>query len=176
MAIFPAPTVHLTTNADSAAKTSTFTSPFTPPVQAMGPKTNLGYIYSTLPALTLTKDADLTHSSAVAAAGPPFKFFPGEGASAIAYLDIAANPEQEDGFWHRTQTVDYIVLLEGELELSLDGGESRLIKKGDVVVQRAPMHKWKNLSKTEGARMLTVSLGVQGAVEGNMEFPTGGPE
>jgi hypothetical protein len=35
---------------------------------------------------------------------------------------------------HRTQTLDYSVLLEGEMELMLDGGEVRVVRKGDVVV------------------------------------------
>ena len=62
------------------------------------------------------------------------------------------------------------MVLEGELELSLDGGETRAVRKGDVVVQRGVMHKWKNLSRTEGATYVVVSLGVEGAVEGGMEF------
>jgi quercetin dioxygenase-like cupin family protein len=61
-------------------------------------------------------------------------------------------------------------MLEGELELTLDGGEKRVIKMGDVVVQRAVMHKWKNLSRTEGARYVAVLLGTEGAVEGGIEF------
>lgn len=43
-----------------------------------------------------------------------------------------------------------------------------------VVAQRAAMHRWKNMSRTEGARFLVVSLGVEGAVEGGME--SGGEE
>lgn len=66
--------------------------------------------------------------------------------------------------------MDYILVLEGELELSIDGGDKRTVKKGEAIVQRAAMHKWKNLSKTEGARYAVVSLGAAGAVEGAMEF------
>jgi quercetin dioxygenase-like cupin family protein len=62
------------------------------------------------------------------------------------------------------------VLLEGELELSLDGGETRLVKAGEVVVQRACMHSWKNPSKTKGARMFAIAVGSVGAEEGAMEF------
>jgi len=70
--------------------------------------------------------------------------------------------------------MDYVVILEGEIELSLDGGEKKTLKKGDVIIGRAPMHKTKNLSKTEGARFFFVMLGSEGAVEGKMEF--GGEE
>lgn len=62
-------------------------------------------------------------------------------------------------------------MLEGELELTLDGGETKLVKRGDVVVQRRAMHAWKNLSATEGARLFAVSIGDEGAEEGVMEFP-----
>ncbi|KAJ8101693.1 hypothetical protein POJ06DRAFT_288521 [Lipomyces tetrasporus] len=166
----PAPSVHITTNSDSEAKTSSFLPLTAPPTQVLGPTTSLSYVYSTLPFFTLTHNADLTHHVAAASSGPPYVSFPVAGGSAIVYLNFGPNPEQEEGFWHRTQTVDYIVVLEGELELSLDGGEKRVVKTGDVVVQRAPMHKWKNLSRTEGARYVAVLLGAEGAVEGGMEF------
>lgn len=52
-------------------------------------------------------------------------------------------------------------MMEGEMELTMDGGERRVVKKGDVVVQRAVMHAWRNLSKTEPARMAVVSLGCE---------------
>lgn len=71
---------------------------------------------------------------------------------------------------HRTQTVDYVVVIDGVVELGLDGGEKRVMKKGDVIVQRGTMHQWKNLSKTEGASVVVVVIGVEGAVEGKMEF------
>lgn len=61
-------------------------------------------------------------------------------------------------------------MLKGELELTVEGGDKKVLKAGDIVVQRAPMHKWKNLSRTEGARYVAVTIGVQGAVEGHMEF------
>ena len=72
---------------------------------------------------------------------------------------------------HRTNTLDYIVILDGELELTLDSGETRVMKKGDAVVQRALMHAWRNLSKTESARMVAVAVGAENAVEHEMIFP-----
>ena len=46
---------------------------------------------------------------------------------------------------HRTQTVDYAVVLEGELTLLLDDEDVKL-KAGDVVVQRGTNHAWSNRS------------------------------
>lgn len=43
-----------------------------------------------------------------------------------------------------------------ELELSFGGGEKRVVKSGDAVVQRAAMHAWRNVSKTEGAKVAVV--------------------
>lgn len=44
---------------------------------------------------------------------------------------------------HRTRTLDYVVVLEGEIHLLLDEGEVRL-RAGDVVVQRGTNHAWIN--------------------------------
>jgi naringenin degradation protein FdeH len=46
---------------------------------------------------------------------------------------------------HRTQTLDYVVIIEGELVLQLDDSEVTL-KQGDVVVQRGTNHAWENRS------------------------------
>jgi len=59
-------------------------------------------------------------------------------------------------FMHRTQSLDYGIVLEGEVEMILDSGEVKLMKRGDVAVQRATMHAWRNPSKTEWARMVFV--------------------
>jgi quercetin dioxygenase-like cupin family protein len=46
---------------------------------------------------------------------------------------------------HRTETIDYGVVLEGEIHLVLDDSEVRLTA-GDVVVQRGTDHAWANRS------------------------------
>ncbi|MGJ7542454.1 cupin domain-containing protein [Variovorax sp. LT1R16] len=49
-------------------------------------------------------------------------------------------------FWfHKTQTLDYAICLEGEIYAMLDEGE-RLMKAGDVLVQQATNHSWSNRS------------------------------
>jgi quercetin dioxygenase-like cupin family protein len=57
---------------------------------------------------------------------------------------------------HRTQSVDFGIVLEGIIELILDDGKRQLLQRGDVAVQRATMHAWKNPSGTEWTRMLFV--------------------
>ncbi|KAJ0416729.1 hypothetical protein BJY00DRAFT_316610 [Aspergillus carlsbadensis] len=57
---------------------------------------------------------------------------------------------------HRTVSLDYGVVLEGEVELVLDSGATRLLKRGDIAVQRGTNHAWRNPSTTTWARMLYV--------------------
>lgn len=47
---------------------------------------------------------------------------------------------------HRTRSIDYGIVLEGELTMELDGGSVTRLKTGDVVVQRGTNHLWHNLS------------------------------
>ncbi len=49
------------------------------------------------------------------------------------------------GMTHRTDTIDYVVVLEGEIWALLDEGEVCL-RAGDVLVQRGTMHAWSNRS------------------------------
>jgi quercetin dioxygenase-like cupin family protein len=44
---------------------------------------------------------------------------------------------------HRTDSIDYAVVLSGEIDMDLDGTEVRL-KAGDVLVQRGTIHNWFN--------------------------------
>ncbi|KAL4803141.1 RmlC-like cupin domain-containing protein [Aspergillus unguis] len=57
---------------------------------------------------------------------------------------------------HRTVSIDFGVVLEGEVELVLDSGETRTLKRGDVAVQRGTNHAWRNCSSEGWARMLYV--------------------
>ena len=57
---------------------------------------------------------------------------------------------------HRTISLDYGVVIEGEVELVLDSGETRVLKRGDVAIQRGTMHAWRNMSQDNWARMMYV--------------------
>ena len=46
---------------------------------------------------------------------------------------------------HRTETVDYGIVLEGEIVLIMDEGET-LVRAGDIVIQRGTNHGWSNRS------------------------------
>lgn len=47
---------------------------------------------------------------------------------------------------HRTVSLDYGVVVDGTTELALDSGEKKVLKKGDVFVQRGTAHAWRNLT------------------------------
>ena len=59
---------------------------------------------------------------------------------------------------HRTQTIDYAIVVKGTVVLVLDDGERRVLNEGDVVVQRGTSHSWRNESK-DWARTYFVVIG-----------------
>jgi hypothetical protein len=48
-------------------------------------------------------------------------------------------------FMHKTETIDYGIVLDGELTLIMDVGET-VVRAGDIVVQRGTNHGWANRS------------------------------
>ncbi|KAH7396854.1 hypothetical protein DE146DRAFT_53819 [Phaeosphaeria sp. MPI-PUGE-AT-0046c] len=75
------------------------------------------------------------------------------GGTVLRHVDV---PPETACKMHRTVSLDYGCVLEGEVELLLDSGEKRVMKRGDVAIQRGTMHQWINNSKNEWARMLFV--------------------
>ena len=47
-------------------------------------------------------------------------------------------------------------MLQGEIELVLDSGETRLLMPGDIVIQRGTMHAWRTPSKSKWSRMIFI--------------------
>ncbi|AND91491.1 cupin domain-containing protein [Bradyrhizobium diazoefficiens] len=54
-------------------------------------------------------------------------------------------PDSPHPLMHRTETVDYGIVISGEITLVLDKSEANL-KAGDVVIQRGTNHAWANRS------------------------------
>lgn len=58
---------------------------------------------------------------------------------------------------HRTETLDYGVIIDGTTELVLDSGEKKVLSKGDVFVQRGTAHSWLNVTeKNDNSGVLRV--------------------
>lgn len=96
---------------------------------------------------------------------PPDEVYPHNAGDAV-FDEIGAHEERDAGggnnadkhFWfHRTESIDYAMVLEGEITLVLDIGETTL-RAGDVIVQRATAHAWSNRT-TENARVAFVLVG-----------------
>lgn len=66
---------------------------------------------------------------------------------------------------HRTDSIDYAVVLSGEIDMELDTETVRL-KAGDVLVQRGTMHNWVNRGK-EAAIVAFVLVAAQPVAVGD---------
>lgn len=61
-------------------------------------------------------------------------------------LGVEIKPGAPHPMMHQTQTLDYIIILSGELYLIMEEGET-LLKTGDIVIQRGTNHAWSNRSE-----------------------------
>jgi len=66
--------------------------------------------------------------------------------------------EPDNPGMHKTDTVDYIVVLEGEVTLELDDGKTVDLKPHDIVIQNGTRHAWRNRGKT-GVTILAFMVG-----------------
>jgi len=80
---------------------------------------------------------------------PPGSAVPSGSASEIAdswsRFHDAGVYEAGGGGWHRTDSLDLVLVVEGEIVLELDDGAHKLTK-GDCVVQTGTRHRWVNRS------------------------------
>ena len=107
------------------------------------------YVTSGFPT-TLADDADIATYKDFLQSPPGLTV---QNGTVLRYVDF---PPAKTCPMHRTVSLDYGVVLEGAVELILDSGETKVMNRGDVCVQRATMHAWRNTSETEYARMLFV--------------------
>ena len=64
------------------------------------------------------------------------------------FLDEHGVRDKSDArhFWfHKTQSLDYAIVLDGEIYALMDEGET-LMRAGDILIQRATNHSWSNRS------------------------------
>lgn len=54
-------------------------------------------------------------------------------------------PPGNDAHMHRTETIDYVIVLEGEIQMGMDDSTVTL-KAGDILIQRGTNHAWANRS------------------------------
>lgn len=148
---FPDPRV-LVTGHDSAGKAIVQSSTVEETKAYAGMRVSHTLLYSTseFPP-DLNNDKDIKLHEELKASGKLNIVNP--GGTIIRVVNFAPHNKS---MMHRTQSLDYGVVMEGEIVMELDDGNKTLMSKGDVAVQRATMHTWKNASETEWARMLFV--------------------
>jgi quercetin dioxygenase-like cupin family protein len=76
---------------------------------------------------------------------PPDSDWRGSADGKAAFKSIGAGHAQDsassDPMMHRTSTVDYIIVLKGEIHAIMETGE-KLLRAGDILVQRGTNHSW----------------------------------
>jgi mannose-6-phosphate isomerase-like protein (cupin superfamily) len=78
---------------------------------------------------------------------------PPENGSRFIVMEFAPGIASE---MHRTETIDYIAVLEGEIDMDMDDSSVKL-RAGDVMVQRGTHHAWVNRGSVP-ARLAIVLL------------------
>jgi quercetin dioxygenase-like cupin family protein len=150
---------------------SVFTSDGAVPAAGTAPSGTVFYeLWATdeTPATIGAGPADAVSSAPGALSAPP-----APGGTLIRINDL---PPGAGSPMHRTQTVDYAIVLDGEVVLVLDEGET-VLRAGDVVVQRGTSHRWENRS---GATARVAFVFIDGAFTAKLlttlgsEAPGGG--
>ncbi len=103
----------------------------------------------TVPPATVPAPADLDLQAALAEMD---ETLPGM----LAYL------EPDNPGMHTTDTIDFEVVLSGEVILELDDGAEKALRPGDTVVQNGTRHRWRNRG-TQPAIMAVFITGAQRA-------------
>lgn len=79
------------------------------------------------------------------------------GGSVLRIVDFPPNTQSP---MHCTQSLDYGLVIWGEIEVELDSGEKRLLGPSEVCIQRGTNHLWRNKSD-KWTRMAYVLLDAQ---------------
>jgi quercetin dioxygenase-like cupin family protein len=75
--------------------------------------------------------------------------------SVLRILELA---QGKAAFMHRTDTLDYCLVLQGECVMKLDDGAEVALSAGDVLIQRGTWHGWENRGPTP-CRLAFVLIG-----------------
>jgi quercetin dioxygenase-like cupin family protein len=84
----------------------------------------------------------------------PLRVPPAARGTIVHVIDM---PPRSGAPMHRTRSIDYGIVLDGEVYLELDDGTETRLAAGDMVVQRGTAHGWSN--RSDGVtRMLFVMV------------------
>jgi hypothetical protein len=102
------------------------------------------YPHSVVPGPGGTVMHIVTFPPASVMASPSFDAAAAQRESLQRLPGLADTFEHDGGGMHKTGTVDYAVVFEGEIWLELDDGKTVHLRRGDVVVQNGTRHAWRN--------------------------------
>ncbi|KAL8785273.1 MAG: hypothetical protein Q9213_003477 [Squamulea squamosa] len=137
----------------------------------LGPSLGFNVVYSTsMPKPSMNNDIDIATHESVMESGKLGLVSPNGSVCRMVDFGPSTADAHAKPIMHRTQSLDYGIVLEGEMECVLDSGEVRLMKRGDIAVQRGTMHAWRNASSTEWARMIFVLLSAEKVNVGGKEL------
>lgn len=111
---------------------------------------NVAYTTSSFP-VSLNDDADITTHNNLMSKGTLGLVNPNGTVLRIVDFGPGHSP-----LMHRTQSLDYGIVLEGEIYMDLDSGETYHLKKGDIAIQRGTKHAWRSVDENQWTRMLFV--------------------
>src|ERR1700739_4200543 len=118
-----------------------------------------GYPDSVVPGPGGTSLHFVTFPPSAVFADPSFDGEAARGEALIRLRGLADHFEKEDPAMHKTNTVDYAVVFDGEIWMELDNGETLHLRRGDVVVQNGTRHAWRN----KGTKPVTMLFFLNGA-------------
>ncbi|KAK5319643.1 hypothetical protein LTR20_007950 [Exophiala xenobiotica] len=81
----------------------------------------------------------------------------GEPGIVCQIVDLPPSSKGSAGYLHRNQSLDYGVVLKGSMQIILDDGMETTLNEGDVYVQKATLHSWKNVT-ADYCRFMTVVI------------------
>jgi len=90
--------------------------------------------------------------------GPGFDFTAALEEAQAKVPDLVARLEPDNPGMHTTDSVDYAVVIEGEIDCELDEGRRVHLVAGDCLVQRGTRHAWRN-GGAQAARVAFILLG-----------------
>ena len=93
-------------------------------------------------------------------------FDPVASAKELAELNpgIADRMDPDDPGMHATDSIDYMIVLEGEIWAVLDDGREECMRQHDVLIQNGTRHSWSNKSD-KPAKLACIMSGARRVIE-----------
>jgi quercetin dioxygenase-like cupin family protein len=129
------PTTRLVRTIHAEDGTSVFAADDEPaPFHPMGPGRSAFTVFDTRPSVPVN------NMDPIPAFVPAIPRCPEQGAI-FCITDIQAGDSSP---MHRTASIDYCVVVSGEIVLKLDSGEEKTVRPGEFIVQQGVNHQWAN--------------------------------